>query len=125
MEIEKIRFGDKLNFTTNIDENLLEWPVPNMILQPLFENAVKHGVYESTSPINIQLQISQKYGMLLIEIINEYDPASNSRKGSGIGLKNISDRLKLTYSRDDLINHGGNNGVFHVSLKLPQVNSQN
>ncbi len=119
LEIEKIRFGDKLVYQKEIPPESENFPIPNMILQPLLENAIKHGVYESTEPILIEIKAELKRNKLHITIENNYDPESVPRKGAGIGLKNIDSRLRLTYSRTDLLNYRNENGRFKVEMSLP------
>jgi two-component system, LytTR family, sensor kinase len=120
LEIEKIRFGKRLNFNLQIDEHSADWPVPNMILQPLFENAVKHGVYESTETVEITMRVDAEAQMLTINIYNNFDPESPGRKGSGIGLRNIKERLKLMYGRDDLLTYQKSETTFSVTVKIPR-----
>ena len=120
LEIEKIRFGDKLVYRKEIPPESENFPIPNMILQPLLENAIKHGVYESTEPILIEIKAELRKNKLHITIKNNYDPESVPRKGAGIGLKNIDSRLRLTYSRSDLLNYRNENGRFMVELSLPE-----
>jgi two-component system, LytTR family, sensor kinase len=119
LEIEKIRFGKRLNFTLNMDDNAIDWPVPNMILQPLFENAIKHGVYESTEPVTIEMKAETSLDKLHIEIRNNFDSESPLRKGAGIGLKNIRDRLLLLYDKEDLLMYQKEDKVFIVKLLIP------
>jgi len=120
LEIEKIRFGDKLKYKKEVDENILSEKVPNMILQPLFENAVKHGVYESIEPITIELFAKKTKGNLEISLKNNFDPEAIGRKGAGIGLKNTSERLHLLYGKSPLVYVSSKNGVFEVTLKIPK-----
>jgi sensor histidine kinase YesM len=120
LQIEKIRFGDKLVFEKEISDECFGGLIPNMILQPLFENAVKHGVYESTEPITIRMNCKRNPGGMLIEISNNFDPGQVSRKGAGIGLKNVRNRLKLIYGRDDLVRVDKSGGRFKVQLTIPQ-----
>lgn len=119
LEIEKIRFGKRLNFTLTMDESAIDWPVPNMILQPLFENAIKHGVYESTEPVTIEMKAETSFDKLHIEIRNNFDSESPVRKGAGIGLKNIRDRLLLLYDKEDLLMYQNEDKVFIVKLLIP------
>jgi LytS/YehU family sensor histidine kinase len=91
-----------------------------MILQPLFENAVKHGVYESTEPITIKMHCEGFQNALQIEISNNFDTEQVSRKGAGIGLKNVRNRLKLIYGKDDLIKVEKTGNEFKVQLIIPQ-----
>ena len=121
LQIEKIRFGDKLIFEKEIMEPCEEGLIPNMILQPLFENAVKHGVYESTDPITIQLTCTGSEQGMQIDISNNYDPEQVSRKGAGIGLKNVHNRLMLIYGRDDLVRIEKSGNEFKVHLLIPQT----
>jgi len=120
LQIEKIRFGDKLVFNKEISEACVGGLIPNMILQPLFENAVKHGVYESTEPISIKMRCERVSSGMQIEISNNYDTNQVSRKGAGIGLKNVKNRLKLIYGRDDLVRVETEGDVFKVRLIIPQ-----
>ncbi len=119
LDIEKIRFGDKFEFTPEIDDDVLQLPLPSMILQPLFENTIKHAVYESTDKVFISFICKKEDYFLKIIIENNFDPGCLSKKGTGIGLKNISDRLKLIYNRDDLINISKYDSSFKVSIKIP------
>ncbi|MBA7561022.1 hypothetical protein ES708_02656 [subsurface metagenome] len=121
LQIEKIRFGDKLLFEKDISGECDMGLIPNMILQPLFENAVKHGVYESTEPITIRMQCKELARGIRINISNNFDPEQASRKGAGIGLKNVRNRLMLIYGRDDLIRVDKSGNVFNVELIIPQT----
>ena len=120
LEIERIRFGEKLVFVKEISEECDKGLIPNMILQPLFENAVKHGVYESTEPINIKMTCEGLPSGMQIEISNNFDTNQVTRKGAGIGLKNVRNRLKLIYGRDDLVRVDTGEDVFMVRLIIPQ-----
>lgn len=124
LDIEKIRFEDKFEFTEDLSEECFESEVPNMLLQPLFENAIKHAVYESLEKVQVKLKCSGENGYLRVEVSNTYDPESASKKGAGVGLKNINERLKLIYSQNDLMQVIKKNGVFRVILFIPQQNEK-
>lgn len=119
LEIEKIRFGNKLLWNETIDNNIDAIPVPAMILQPIYENAVKHGVYESEIPVSINTRISLHTGYALIEIENNFDPEAPVRKGEGVGLKNAGERLKLMFGADDLLETSITNSIFTVKISIP------
>ncbi len=121
LEIEKIRFGDKLVFQKKIHPDCADVLIPNMILQPLFENAVKHGVYESTEPILIELSCEGNKEGLEVTIRNNFDSGQVSRKGAGIGLKNVKNRLMLIYSRDELLSVHQSENIFEVKLLIPKT----
>ncbi len=120
LQIEKVRFGKKLNPVFEIDENCLDALIPNMILQPLYENAIKYGVYEATEPVDIVTRSTCKNDILEIIITNNYDPNSISKKGEGIGLRNIRDRLQIIYNNPMLMKVEDNKKEFKVTLAIPQ-----
>lgn len=119
LEIEKVRFGDKLTTEEEINESCLEAMMPVMLLQPLYENAVKHGVYESTESVKIKTEVSCDKGYLEIIISNNYDPTPSPKKGTGTGLVNVSRRLDLFYGNKASIQAKKENGIFSVTLFLP------
>ncbi len=119
LEIEKVRFGDRLSTEEQIEENCLEIKMPVMILQPLYENAIKHGVYQSTEVVNIKTKISCKDGFLEISISNNYDLTPSSAKGTGTGVLNVSRRLNLVYGNKASIKTIKENGIYSVSLFIP------
>ncbi|MBC34849.1 MAG: hypothetical protein CL663_02220 [Bacteroidetes bacterium] len=119
LEIEKIRFGNKMLFEFDLDDDCMDVKMPSMILQPLFENAVKHGVYESTEPIVINTSCRSENNLMLIVIKNNYEQDSIGRKGEGIGLKNIQERLRLVYKHDNLIKVAKTESEFEVTLYIP------
>lgn len=125
LDIEKIRFGKRLNYKKQVNNNCKDLMIPNMILQPLFENAVKHGVYESTETITVSLLCSYDDGHLIIKLVNGFDPDSVSRKGKGLGLKNIRKRLVLIYNEENLITTTTNPDNFEVWLRIPQKKEKN
>ncbi len=103
LELEHYRFGDKLCQEWDLDEKGQECMVPVMLLQPLFENAVKHGVYESIDPVAIRTKSTLTDNELVIEISNEFDPEAIPRKGEGVGLKIVADRLRILYGKSNLL----------------------
>ncbi len=124
LDIEKVRFGDQLIFESSIDEECMDCNVPRMILQPLFENAIKYGVYESVEPVTISLICENKRNELFLTISNNFDPESVIKKGEGIGLTNINHRLELNYGRTDLMVTNVENEIFTVKLVIPQTIQQ-
>ncbi|MDP4223321.1 MAG: histidine kinase [Bacteroidota bacterium] len=120
-DIEKVRFGDKLSTEENIEEGCLEIQMPVMLLQPLYENAIKHGVYESTESVTITTQAKIVDDHLEIIISNNYDTAPSSRRGTGTGLQNVARRLELFYGNRASIRTTKENGIFTVTLFIPTV----
>jgi two-component system, LytTR family, sensor kinase len=119
LDIEKMRFGDKMVIIEDIDDENCNVKVPLMILQPLFENAIKHGVYESLEPVTIESKAKVANNMLVIEICNTFDPEAIPRKGEGVGLQNVSDRLELIYGQRGLFKTHKENGRFKATVNIP------
>jgi hypothetical protein len=120
LDIEKIRFGKRLSVKVTGSGDCMELKLPGMILQPLVENAIKYGVYESTEESLLEIQCSCNNAALFITIINAYDPDYLYKKGEGIGLRNIRSRMKLIYSRDDLMQISKNARQHEVRIIFPQ-----
>lgn len=120
LSIEKVRFGKKLNAEFDIHDCCMEAEIPNMILQPLFENAIKYGVYETTEQVTIKTSCECDGKMLKIAIRNDYDASSVRRKGEGIGLRNIRKRLEIIYNNPDLLKITDLKTSFEVQLIIPQ-----
>ena len=103
MDIEQIRFGVQLQFNTELDESLYNYLIPRNIIQPLLENAIKHGISKLNKPGKIELRIIQNEDMVEIAV---YDNGPDFKEGSisGYGLQSIFDILKLTYNNEATLN---------------------
>jgi two-component sensor histidine kinase len=119
LDIEKVRFGDKLMTEENIENDCLDFKIPVMLLQPLYENAVKHGVYESTESVRILTTAKRIEGYIEIIISNNYDPAPSLKRGTGTGLLNVSRRLEVFYGKKASIKTTRENGVYTVTIYIP------
>lgn len=120
LDIEKVRFGDKLTTEEIIDSNCLDLKIPVMLLQPIYENAVKHGVYESTESVQIKTEARLIDGYFEIIISNNYDPAPSLKKGTGTGLLNVSRRLELFYGNKASLKTLKENGIYTVNIYIPK-----
>ncbi len=121
LDIEKVRFEDKFEFKEEIETECLNVDIPNMILQPIFENVIKHAVYETLEKVVLTLRCKIKDDYLKISIENDYDETSTPHKGTGVGLKNIYERLKLIYHMDNLMEVKKEKGKFSVTLFIPSI----
>ncbi len=119
LEIEKVRFGDRLFIEENIDENCLEVKMPVMLLQPLYENAVKHGVYESTDSVAVKTEAKVVDGYVIFTITNNYDEVPSAKKGTGTGLVNVERRLELFFGNKASIKAEKDAGMYAVTLYIP------
>ncbi len=121
LDIEKVRFGRRLRYQSHVPESCLDVKLPNMILQPLFENAIKHGVYNSTEEVLVELNCMANNDFLELHITNDFDPEAVRPKGEGIGLKNIKNRLEILYKRTDLLEINFGKIEFEVILRIPKI----
>ena len=119
LEIEKTRFGERINYEEFIDDSCLELKVPSMILQPLFENAIKHGVHESTDPVLIQMKCNSSDDFLNMEVRNTMLENRKLIKGTGTGLNNVGDRLFSAYRKEKLMEIAQEGNWFVVRIKIP------
>jgi len=120
LDIEKVRFGSKLEYDFVMAEECTSIQIPVMILQPLYENAVKHGVYESTGRVMIETKCHVEDCCIEISIKNNFEPGAPSRKGAGIGLQNIRERLKLIYHNEQLLKTRIEVNMFEATLIIPK-----
>lgn len=120
MEIEKVRFGDRLVVNYQIESASEQAQVPNLILQPLFENAIKYGVYDSLENVTIDVTSQLKNDTLLLTVSNSFEPDGSGKSGEKIGLKNIQDRLQLIYGDQSLLTVSTKSNIFKVTLIIPQ-----
>ncbi|MFP4662910.1 MAG: sensor histidine kinase [Bacteroidales bacterium] len=120
LEIEQARFGEKLRFGFDVPPKCKSIKIPVLCLQPLYENAVKHGVYESDDLVEIETAIDCSEQFLHIRIANDYDPEAPVRKGEGIGISSVRKRLNLLYDAGGLLKTNKADGVFIVDLYIPK-----
>jgi LytS/YehU family sensor histidine kinase len=103
LEIEKARFGDRLKVTKDISPEILDTPIPNLILQPLVENSIKHG-FDEDGEVRMEIASYVDGNSVKVEIKDEGKAAAEEiRKGiytNGTGLRNVNERLKKTYGED-------------------------
>jgi LytS/YehU family sensor histidine kinase len=120
LQIEKVRFGERLKIEEDISPECLPALMPGMLLQPLYENAVKHGVYESTEEVTIKTTARKENETVVISVTNNVDTDSVvTRKGAGIGLKNVSSRLELFFGDSADLNVSRGEDNFTVMVRFP------
>jgi two-component system, LytTR family, sensor kinase len=122
LDIEKIRFSERLICKEEISENCMMSLIPSMLLQPLYENAIKHGVYESTEQIIIQTTAIYNSGNVILTVYNTTDSgAMISRKGTGTGLSNVEKRMELFFGKESYMNIERTENSFTVILTFPFI----
>lgn len=121
LQIEKVRFEEKLHWSFELDPRLNEARIPALILQPVFENAVKHGVQQMEGSSTVVLRAFTADDKLVLEVENGFDPRFKKFKGEGVGLENIRNRMHLIYGSSQHVSAGAAGSVFLVRLTMPLV----
>jgi two-component system sensor histidine kinase AlgZ len=118
LAIEKARLGERLRLTMKAGPDLLDSVVPYLMLQPLVENAIRHGIAPLAAPGRLDILVERAGGRLLIGVQN--DGQQPAREGSGIGLANVRERLRHLYGADQEVDAGWRaDGRFHVRISMP------
>ncbi|NVJ86361.1 MAG: histidine kinase [Algoriphagus sp.] len=120
LEIERVRFGHRLEVLFEISPDSEKLKIPQLLIQPLLENAIKHGLYGVTGEVKIHLSSKKDQHYLVIQIDNPFDPETPSQKGTGFGLSSLRRRLYLLFGRNDLLTTQKEGSDFSVNLKIPQ-----
>jgi two-component system, LytTR family, sensor histidine kinase AlgZ len=121
LAVEKIRFGNRLQMEEQVDPSVLDCMVPPLILQPLVENAVAHGVANLTEGGWIRLQANYRPAetAVVISVENNFDPETPGRRRNGVGLANVRQRLDTRYGNNASFSVEKNETEFHVGMTLP------
>ena len=114
-----MRFGARLHFAPSIEEATLTCLVPPLLLQPLVENAVTHGIAQCLEGGTVRLDARRRGERLLVAIENPRDAAAPARRGAGIGIENVRRRLETLYGRDAELRLRPDGDFFQVELELP------
>ena len=117
--VEQIRFGSRLNLSLSIDAETKSCLIPPLLLQPLVENSIKHGIAPLIEGGTIRILSRREGHRLLVEVENPYDADSGKAAGSGLGLQNVSQRLQKVYEGQARLDAGAMAGSYSVRLLLP------
>ena len=121
LDIEKVRFGYRLQTNIFCDDAALELKLPAMLLQPVVENAIKFGLYDTTGEVLIKVAAKKQDNSLKVEVENPFDPeTSQPLKGTGFGLPSIQRRLFLLFARQDLLSVHKEGNHFITTILIPQ-----
>jgi two-component system, LytTR family, sensor kinase len=122
LEIEKVRFGHRLHTEMTHDEGTATHRIPHMLLQPVVENAIKFGLYDTTEAVTIRIATALEDEYLQITVENPFDPETSSPKqGTGFGLSSVQRRLYLLFARNDLLTTTVEGNLFTTTVKIPYV----
>jgi two-component sensor histidine kinase len=130
LDIESVRFGDRLSVAVEVPPGLSEAQVPNFILQPLVENAIKHGVAAAQGPAALTVSATETADTLVLTVVNTREPgqATGDRTGAGpsakprtgIGIANIRQRLAIRYRGSASLESGPVENGWRAEIRLPR-----
>lgn len=121
LEIESVRFRDRLDLDFSCPDDLRGASVPAFVLQPLIENAIKHGVSRSTTVVTIRLDVARDGDDLVVVVEDDAEPRGAAAKGAGLGLDNIRQRLEVLYGVRGQLRTTARDRGFIAELRLPFV----
>ncbi|ANU36737.1 histidine kinase [Vibrio scophthalmi] len=128
LAIQKVRLDERLNFTINVDDKLTYALIPPMLIQPLVENAIKHGIEPKGAGGTIDVSLSQHQQQLKIQVKDDGIGLNQSTdtKGHGVGLSNIKQRIKGLYEQlGSVVITQPQCGGFCVTISIPMSQSLN
>jgi two-component system, LytTR family, sensor histidine kinase AlgZ len=117
--IEKIRFGERLTLQENIQEDAKACLLPPLLLQPLVENAVVHGIAQMAEGGWIRLSAVRNKDILAVTVENSWDPEAHSTRRNGVGLKNVQRRMETSFGKDAHLQANAEDEIFRVTLAIP------
>ena len=118
LAIEQVRFGDRLRVEWNLDDKAAGARLPPLILQPLVENAVKHGVEPSPTGATVRITTQRRGSVVVIKVTNTV-PAGSGAPGNGLALDNVRQRLALLHDVEGKFQSALIDGVYQVRLEIP------
>jgi two-component system sensor histidine kinase AlgZ len=116
--IEEVRFGERLQVEWALDPEAGHAKVPPLLLQPLVENAVKHGVEPSASGAQVRISTQRRGSIVVIKVTNTV-PAGQGRRGHGVAQDNVRDRLRLLHDVQGQFQTALVDGVYQVRIEVP------
>lgn len=117
--IEQVRFGDRLRIELAIQDEAKRIPVPPLLLQPIIENAISHGIAHLVEGGLISIRADKRGNRLSIRIENPTDPDRPAGRGTGIGIENVRNRLKASYGMDARLETNVTPDRYRVEVLIP------
>ena len=123
LDIEKVRFGNRLQTNIHYDQEAGSLMIPTMLLQPLVENAIKFSLYDTIGDVMIKINGNSLKDKLTITIKNPFDKETSEGKiGTGFGHASVRRRLFLLFSRNDLLQVNSTADEYETVINIPQQN---
>jgi two-component system sensor histidine kinase AlgZ len=121
LNVETVRYGDRLRVVEEIDADCMDCAVPPLLLQPLVENALKHGIAQLVEGGEVRIGARCRGDQLMLWVANPVDPDNRPRSGAGVGLANVRQRLAKVFEEDARLRHGRSGDSYRSEIVLPVV----
>ncbi len=119
LEVERVRFGARLQVEMQVDDACSECQVPPLVLQPLIENAIKHGIATMVDGGIVRLEGHVENGRLAVRVENSFDPEAPSPRRHGLGLRNVRSRLQTRFGDSARLNLAAEQDRFRAEMIFP------
>jgi two-component system sensor histidine kinase AlgZ len=119
LDVEQVRFGERLRVERSFEPGCDACDVPPLLVQPLVENAIKHGIASLAAGGRIAMSAHMQQDRLQFTIENEFDPDAPAQRKSGFGLKNVRERLRARYGSAGSLDVQVEQNIYRVRLSLP------
>ena len=119
LDVEQVRFGSRLRVEIDVDEECGDCMVPPLVLQPLIENAVKHGIATMVDGGLVRVEGHVVAGSMQVSVTNDFDPDSPAPRRSGLGLRNVRGRLATRFGDAARLTAQVNNNQFRAEMVVP------
>lgn len=123
--IEQVRFGQRLGFVAEVEEEAAGCLLPPLVLQPLVENAIKHGIGQLVDGGQVRISARRAGSLLSIAIENDIDDECVPKKGTGLGIANVRQRLAAAYGHEASVHCAREGQVYRAELVLPAHTKEN
>jgi hypothetical protein len=119
LRVESVRYGDRLRVSEEIDDRCLSLPVPPLLLQPLIENALKHGIGGLVDGGEVRIRARCGDERLTVWVENPVDPESTTKRGAGVGLANVRQRLENVFGNEARLRCGRSGETYRAEVVIP------
>ncbi len=119
LRIESERFGERLRTQLHVDQQLRALQVIPLMLFPLAENSIKHGIASSSEPGYVVVNVTREGDVLIIRMVNSYDPSAKPQPGTGLGLQSLKKRLLASFGLAAAVTTHASAKEYSVTLRIP------
>jgi hypothetical protein len=119
LSVEQVRFGARLKIAEEIAPGCEDCGIPALLLQPLIENAVKHGIAGMLEGGEIRLAVNRRDGEVVVTLENPFDPDAPPPARGGVGLAHVRRRLEVRYAAEARFDASTHDGVYRVQMQFP------